>query len=45
MAFKAEIKGLDSLLKKLEKKSKDIQEEVQEEIEDFGRRVVAKAKS
>jgi HK97 gp10 family phage protein len=45
MAFKAQIKGLDSLLKKVQTKSKEMQEDVQEEIEDFGRRVVAKAKS
>lgn len=44
MAFKAEIKGLDSLLKKLETKSKDLKEEVAEEINDFGKRVVEKAK-
>lgn len=45
MAFKAEIKGLDALLKKVQTKSKEMQEDVQEEIEDFGRRVVLKAKS
>lgn len=45
MAFKAEIKGLDGLLKKLEKKSKEIQVEVVEEIHDFGKRVALKAKS
>lgn len=45
MAFKAEIKGLDSLLKKLKTKSKDIQVEVVEEIHDFGNRVALKAKS
>lgn len=45
MAFKAEIKGLDGLLKKLKTKSKDIQVEVVEEINDFGNRVVAKAKT
>ena len=45
MAFKAQIKGLDSLLKKVQTKSKEMQEDVQEEIEDFGRRVVLKAKT
>lgn len=44
MAFKAEIKGLDSLLKKVETKSKDLKEKVQEEIDDFGGRVIEKAK-
>lgn len=44
MAFKAEIKGLDSLLKKLDKMPKEIKEEVIEEIHDFGRRVALKAK-
>lgn len=45
MAFKAQIKGLDKLLKDIKTKSADLQEEVQEELDDFGRRVVAKAKS
>jgi phage gpG-like protein len=45
MAFKAQIKGLDSLLKKVQTKSKEMQEDVQEEIEDFGKRVVQKAKT
>lgn len=45
MAFKAEIKGLDGLLKKLKTKSKDIQVEVIEEVHDFGNRVALKAKS
>lgn len=44
MAFKAEIKGLDSLLKKLEKFPKELQEQINEEMEDFCRRVVEKAK-
>lgn len=45
MAFKAQIKGLDKLLKDIKTKSADLQEEVQEEINDFSRRVVAKAKN
>lgn len=45
MAFKAEIKGLDSLLKKLKQFPKELQEQINEEMEDFCRRVVEKAKT
>lgn len=45
MAFKAQIKGLDKLLKDIKTKSADLQEEVQEEISDFGNRVVLRAKN
>jgi phage gpG-like protein len=43
MAFKAQIKGLDSLLKKVQTKSKDLQQDVEAEIHDFGDRVAQKA--